>query len=212
VKKILLIEDRYERQYLFRQQTGIDLEKYNNILDNCIEDKYNTFINDILIGDFNLGAYDIIITHKSAFGNDNDIILKKLEKHCQGHNKPLVLFSGGIVGNYYNSEVYEVLELNSKIFYSQNLVLFIEAIKEQNENILMLAYGRRWKLNIILNVIENLNLYIDTKDFDLRKYVNINSLEPLNIMCDFVSINDSIEKLTEFRDCLLNIVRDEIDD
>ena len=153
MKKVLLIEDRYKRQRLFSQQTGIELEKYSDILDNCIEDKYNAFLNEMLIGDFDLSPYDIIITHKSAFGDDNDNVLKKLQEHCKKHSKPLVLFSGGIVGNYYNSEVYEVMELNSKTFYSQNLILFLDAIKEQNENLLMLSYGRQWKLNIILNVI-----------------------------------------------------------
>ncbi len=212
MKKILLIEDRYKRQRLFRQQTGIDLEKYSDILDNCIEDKYNGFLNELLQGGFDLSAYDIIVTHKSAFGDDNDVILKKLEEHCKKYAKPLVLFSGGIVGNYYNSEVYEVLELNSKTFYSQNLTLFLDAIKEQNENLLMLSYGRQWKLNIILNVIESLNLYIDTADVDLRKYVDIASLEPINIVCNTINLNDEMEKIIEFKDCLLNIVRDAADE
>ncbi len=212
MKKVLLIEDRYKRQQLFRQQTGIELEKYSDILDNCIEDKYNAFLNEMLMGGFDLSSYDIIVTHKSAFGDNNDLILKKLTEHCKKHAKTLVLFSGGIVGNYYNSEVYEVLELNSKIFYSQNLILFLEAIKEENENLLMLSYGRQWKLNIILNVIESLNLYIDTEDVDLRKYVDICSLEPINIACDTIDLNDKMDKIIKFKDCLLNIVRDAVDE
>lgn len=208
MKKILLIEDRYKRQRLFSQQTGIELEKYSDILNNCIEDKYNEFMNEILIDDFNLGSYDIIVTHKSAFGDDNGVIIEKLEKHCEKYNKPLVLFSGGIVGSYYNSEVYKVLELNSKTFYSRNLILFLEAIKKENENLLMLPYGKQWKLNIILNVIENLNLYIDTKDVDLRKYVDMDSLTSINIACDSIDINDEMKKVIAFRDCLLTIVKD----
>ncbi len=212
MKKVLLIEDRYKRQRLFRQQTGIELEKYSDILNNCIEDKYNAFLNEMFLGNFDLSSYNIIITHKSAFGDDNDVILKKLKKHCKRYTIPLVLFSGGIVGNYYNSDVYEVLELNSKTFYSQNLILFLEAIKEQNENLLMLSYGKQWKLNIILNVIESLNLYIDTEDVLLRKYVDISSLEPINIVCDTIDLKDKMKKIITFRDCLLNIVRDAADE
>ena len=208
MKKVLLIEDRYKRQQLFRKQTGIKLEKYSDILDNCIEDKYNAFLNEILLSEFDLTSYDIIITHKSAFGEDNDVILKTLTEHCKKYTKPLVLFSGGIVGNYYNREVYEVLELNSKTFYSQNLTLFLDAIKEENENLLMLPYGRQWQLNIILNVIESLNLYIDTKDVELRKYVDIGSLEPIKMVNSTIDLNDDMDKIKDFRDYLLNIVKD----
>jgi hypothetical protein len=212
MKKVLLIEDRYKRQQLFKKETGIDLEKYSDILDNCIEDKYNTFLNEMLIDNFDLGYYDVIITHKSAFGADNDVILTKLTEHCKKNAKPLVLFSGGIVGNYYNREVYEVLELNSKTFYSQNLTLFLDAIKEKNDNLLMLSYRKQWQLNIILNVIESLNLYIDTKDIELRKYIDIDSLEPINLVNKTIDLNGDMEKIIDFRDGLLNIVKDVADE
>ena len=212
MKKILLIEDRYDRQHRFKLQTGIDLEKYRDVLDNCIEDKYIEFLNEMLQGTYDLNTYDIIISHKSAFGDNNSILLKKIEDHCREYGKPFILFSGGIVGNYYNSEVYEVLELNSKTFYSQNLPLFLEAIKDKNENLLMLSYGKQWKANIILNILENLNLYIDTVDDELFKYIDMSKLEQIDIGCDTININDEMKKVMNFRDCLLDIVKDLIDE
>ncbi len=208
MKKILLIEDRTRRQQLFTIQTGIKLENFSDILDNCIEDKYNEFLNEMLQGIYDLNTYDIIISHKSAFGDNNGSVLKKLEEHCKEYDKSLVLFSGGIVGNYYNSEEYEVLELNSKTFYSKNLALFLEAVKKQNENLLMLCYGTQWKANIMLNILENLNLYIDTEDDKLFKYIKMNKLEQLDISCGIININDDMKKVIHFRDCLLEIVKD----
>lgn len=207
MKKILLIEDRHKRQRLFRQQTDIKFEDYNDILDNCIEDKYNAFLSEMLIGSFDLSSYDIIISHKSAFADANELILKKLTDHCKKHSKSLVLFSGGIVGNYYTSDEYEVLELNSKTFYSQNLALYLETIKTDNDNLLMLAYGKQWELNIILKVIESINLYIDTKDVTLRKYIDVPSLESINIISRTIDLNDEMEKIIDFRDYLLDIVK-----
>ncbi len=210
MKKILLIEDRHTRQKRFSLETGIDLEKYSDILDNCIEDQCNAFLNEMLSNTYDFTPYDIVIFHKSAFEKDNDNakILKQIKDHCKSSAKPLILFSGGIVGNYYNSEVYEVLELNSKTFYSQNLTLFLEAVKKSEENLLMLSYGKQWKANLILNVLESLNLYIDTEDIQLFKYIDMNKLTQIDIACSKVDINDDIKKITDFRDCLLDIVKD----
>ena len=40
MKKILLIEDRAKRQQLFMDETGIDLSKYSDILDNKTDVDY----------------------------------------------------------------------------------------------------------------------------------------------------------------------------
>ena len=207
MKQILLIEDRTRRQQLFSAQTGIKLENFNDILDNRIEDRYDEFLNEILQDNFDLSPYDIIVSHKSAFGDNNGSVLKKLEDHCREYGKSLVLFSGGIVGNYYNNEEYEELGLNSKTFYSQNLTLFLEAVKKQNGNLLMLCYGKEWKLNIMLNVLEHLNRYIDTEIDDLLDKIDLDSLEQIGIECDKININDSMEKMIGFRECLLKIIK-----
>ncbi len=158
---ILLIEDRAERQKLFMSETNIDLNTYSDILDNMSKEKYQKFLQDIKTDTFDLDKYTVIISHKSAFGNDNIDILQKLEKHCKLHQKPFILFSGGIDTNYYENIDFELLELNSKLFYSENLKLFLDDINDEVPNILTLAYGKQWKLNILLNVLEKINLKIE---------------------------------------------------
>ena len=100
---ILLIEDRADRQKYFMSEAGIDLNKYSDILDNRIKSKYDEFVEKIKNNTFDLGKYTVIVSHKSAFKDDNIHILKKLENHCRQYNKPLVLFSGGTDTNYYEN-------------------------------------------------------------------------------------------------------------
>lgn len=157
---ILLIEDRVDRQKYFMSEADIDLNRYNDILDNMIKSKYHEFVQKIKADTVDLDKYTVIVSHKSAFGDDNIGILQKLENHCRQHNKPLVLFSGGTDTNYYENIDFELLELNSKLFYSDNLQLFLKETEEGTSNILTLAYGRQWKLNILLNVLEKINLQI----------------------------------------------------
>ena len=147
MKKILLIEDRAKRQEHFIDDTGVDLSKYSDILDNETDKNYYELI---LNEGINLSQYDIIISHKSIGGNSK--VIDKLKEHCKKTNTPLILFSGGIAANYYNDDDNFIeMEINSKTFYSQNLEIFLKAVKSENENILMLAYGKRWELNILLN-------------------------------------------------------------
>ena len=158
MKKILLIEDREERQRLFSNETKIDLDIYSDILDNAIYERYNEVLAELKNNTFNFDQYDVIITHKSAFGEDNQIILSRIQTYCKKNNKILILFSGGIVANYYDNSEYELMEINSKDFYSENLKMFLEG--NNYENILILSYGKEWKLNILLNVFEKINYFL----------------------------------------------------
>ncbi len=157
---ILLIEDRVDRQKYFMSEADIDLNRYNDILDNMVKSKYHEFVQKIKADTVDLDKYTVIVSHKSAFGDDNIRILQKIENHCRQYNKPLVLFSGGTDTNYYENIDFELLELNSKLFYSDNLQLFLKETEEGTSNILTLAYGKQWKLNILLNVLEKINLQI----------------------------------------------------
>lgn len=75
----------------------------------------------------------------------------------------MVYFSGGISANYYNHDEYEFIELNSKIFYSENVKLFLENFRvSDSENLQMLCYGKKWKLNILLIVLEKVNYFLTT--------------------------------------------------
>ena len=162
MKKIALIEDRYPRQRKFLEQNNINLDKYCDILENFIEEKASNILENISNDSFDFREFDIIVCHKSV--ENNTVILGNLKDYCKKHQKTLVLFSGGISVNYYDNSEFELLELNSKTFYSQNLLLFLKSIKTNNEDIMMLCYGEQWKQNIVANVLEKTNLFI----FDIK--------------------------------------------
>ncbi|RLA65180.1 MAG: hypothetical protein DRQ78_05425 [Epsilonproteobacteria bacterium] len=161
--KILLIDDRTYRQNNYLNILGLDLSEYSDIVDNCIDDKYNDIVNNLNDDSFDFESYSVIISHKSAFGDNNTKLISKLEKYCKKSNKILVLFSGGIDTNYYFKENgFEHIELNSKVFYSQNLKLFLDMVSDNIMQPLILNYGIHWSLDITLNVLEKINLFIES--------------------------------------------------
>ncbi|MBL0721720.1 MAG: hypothetical protein JJV88_03985, partial [Sulfurovum sp.] len=187
MKKILLIEDRKERQQLFMNATDIDFDRYSDVLDNAIDEKYDEIFYKLKDGSFDFENYSVIISHKSAFDKDNSMIVEKLKSYCKTHKKPLVFFSGGIDENYYDKSEYELILMNSKTFYSQNIALFLEAFKNGTEDILMLLYGKKWKLNIALNLLEQLSFFLQKNQKDesvhnnaLVKDVDISLLDTIS--------------------------------
>lgn len=174
MRKILLIEDRSHRQNDFVELSNINLESYHEILDNKIDEKYEEFIENIKNNNFDLSKYDVIIAHQSIFINDFKEILGKLKSYCKNNHKKLVLFSGGNEISYINDE-YEELGLSSEDFYSKNFKIFLENFKQNKVNIRILAFGNKWKLNIMLNVLEKISLFVEShndEDLDYDEFVN----------------------------------------
>lgn len=211
MKKIVLIEDRYKRQNHFLTQIDIELEQYENILENFVEDKATILLENITNNSFNLIDFDIIACHKSV--ENNTIVLSNLQNFCKKYGKTLVLFSGGISVNYYDNNEFELLELNSKIFYSENLKFFLEAIKNENENILMLCYGNNWKINVVSNILEKTNYLIEQIEESIVFYdefagfIDIDKLSKINHSFYNLEIRNNkttIEEIKKFRDSLIN--------
>ena len=159
MKKILLIDDRKERQTKFTADTGIDLEEYSNILDNITGEDYHEYVEKLSQKDFEL-EHEVIIVHRSAFGETDINILDRLKNYCQSKHKKLIFFSGGISSTFYLKEPFEFLLVNSKVFYSNNLKIFLDDSLNSNINIVKIGYGNKWKLNIMLDVLEKINLFI----------------------------------------------------
>ena len=206
---ILLIEDREERQKHFMAEADIDLDSYNDILENMVKKKYHKFLQEIKSNSFDLNKYSIIISHKSAFGDDNIHILQKLENHCKQYNKPLVYFSGGTDTNYYENIDNELLELNSKLFYSDNIKLFLDETREGRSSILILAYGKQWKLNILLKILEKINLKISSKDnLDYEEFkldTNYYLIDDIGIQLYLPNIESGIISIVEMKKVRSNI-------
>jgi hypothetical protein len=217
MRKILLIEDRATRQEQFFNQTQIELNSYSDILDNMINEKYNNIIQKLKENTFDFKEYEVIICHKSAFKDDNITILKNIEKYCKDTHKVFILFSGGIDGNYYLEEDnYIFMELNSQRLYSENIELFLEDFRNGNIHPLILSYGTKWKINILLNILEKINLILDSEPKESILYKrfksnsNIELIEKLDIDIYQVALDGrkiSKDEMKKLRDSILESIK-----
>ena len=162
MRKIMLIDDRTIRQIKFMEETGIDINAFSDVMDNFTDDKYEVLLDEFRNDNFSiLNNYDVIITHRSAYGEINSKVLDKFKEICKQEKKSLVFFSGGISSITYFKQPFEFLLVNSQMFYSKTLELFLENYKETFKvNILQIPYGNRWNINILLNTLEKINRYI----------------------------------------------------
>lgn len=159
IKKILLLEDRVTRQINSLIKHNIDLQKGYDLIDNKIEEKFNevymsfeTFLSN------NITTYDVIIAHESKFRGTKEG--EMLTTFCRQNKVKLVYYSGGIGSTFYNINN-EILYISSNELYSEKLSLFYKDYEiNGNPKLLILAYGNKWKTNILLNAIEKLNTYL----------------------------------------------------
>lgn len=159
MKKIMLIDDKTERQIKFNEETNI-LTKYADVFENFTGESYNKLLEEFRNNDFSrLDEYEVIITHRSAFGELNGQVISTFKAICKD-NKSLVFFSGGISSVSIKNSPFKHLLLNSKKFYSDNLKIFLELSKENEPNLLVLAFGENWKINLLLNSLEKINVFI----------------------------------------------------
>jgi hypothetical protein len=148
--KIILIEDRIVRKELFLDRSGIDLSRYN-FLKEITPEEFKQVKSSINNGDktfFN--QYNLIITHKSAFTLNEQDILASI-------GKSIIYFSGGISQSFFLEYPFPCLHINSSDFYSTNLVEFLNYINKTGEiEMLILQFGSKWKLNLLLNTRDKL--------------------------------------------------------
>jgi len=186
MKKILLIDDRKERQTKFTADTGIDLESYIDILDNITGEEYYTYVDKLSQDNFEL-EHDIIMVHRSAFGETNINILDRLKNYCKDKDKKLIFFSGGISSTFYMREPFEILLINSKIFYSSNLKIFLDDAIKNDFNILKIGYGDKWKLNVMLNTLEKINKFLGYNHAeDIVYYDEFSEETQITLLNDFI--------------------------
>ncbi len=221
MSRILLIENRTLRQKRFFNETRIEIESYGDILENAIDEGYQKILDELQKDTFDFDVYSIIVSHKSAFDDYDTSLISKLEKYCQDTQKTLVLFSGGIDANYYlKDDDFELLEVNSKVFYSQNLKIFLEDFRNGNFQPLTLSYGNRWKLNILLNVLESLNVYLEKMEKEkvlytvfLRDNPDMKTMETLDMAFYEPLIEDrkiSKVEMLKFKESVLKYINESL--
>lgn len=194
MKKICLIENLSHRQKEHLEY----LTKYENILDNIIDERYEVFYSDMLAGKINLN-YGIVMIHESAFAIEHSRnFLRRIMKYCKSEGKKLVTFSGGAVSDIYLEELGR-LELKSSTFYS-NLKEFLESQNNDDDNLLILAYGKNWKENLYMDIQQKLKTFIRDNKGKLDEifpsglvysFVNLKLLPPeINNISDNFKLED----------------------
>lgn len=150
---ILLLENKTIRQ------NNIDFTNYNNIETILGDDKCNPILDIFLRDNSIFSEYDMIIIHENIYYQDKrEELFKNLEKYCE--DKKLVKFSGNNSQSYLNENI---LTLSAKKLY-ENIEIYLTEDKAEQSNILMLAYGKNWDLNPLLNILQELNLFIENFD------------------------------------------------
>jgi hypothetical protein len=179
MKKVILIEDRYKRQIDFIKKTAIDLNKISILENVCGKEKFDYFKE--LISSNNLTKFDIfdtIIIHRSSISTSEK---SRLIDYSIKNSKTLILFSGGISNvTLQNLKNGKLLTINAKDFYSNSLVQYLES---NNLNILILAFGLNWEINVKVNFLDKLNFFlIDYKP------------KPLQIIISDLEVNEYIDE------------------
>lgn len=98
---------------------------------------------------------DCIIFHKSYTFEDKSITFETIRQLFTSYNVPIVIFSGGTEGS--NKGDIEV-NMNADLMY-ENLPFFLEDYKTNGKiNISTLLWGKRYKLNALLQLQNSLSL------------------------------------------------------
>ena len=212
---ILFLEDKETRE------SRIDISNEN--IDVFIGySKCEQQLNDFIKNNEIFNKYDIIIIHESInFKKDTDII-HKIKGYCKNNAKKLVIFSGN---NSQPSLSNNTLTITAKSLYS-NIKIFLENYKNNQSNILMLAYGEHWRLNILLNILEKINMFIENleetenitfnrfkKDY-IFKIKPIMTNEEYNNLFGNEKIGSKIDlsQIKIFRDNLKQLIQDKVNE
>lgn len=189
-------------------------------MDNFTAESYEALLEKFRNNDFStLDEYEVIMTHRSAYGDLNGQVIDILKKKCEQKKKPLVFFSGGISSISIKNSPFEHLLLNSKKFYSDNLKLFLELSKNDKPNLRVLAFGENWKINLLLNTLEKINLEIGNNiEKEELRWDSFKMKTKLELISGFVKIKDpelvnhfaSIQSLKKLTNDLTNQIKQQV--
>lgn len=178
-KEILLLENKIDRE-------NINQDKLKKLAESSVleivfgDNNCNDLLNKFMDDSEQFNQYSTIIIHASIYTIEKrEKLFDRLKVQKE---KNIVIFSGegSTISLNTNSFI-----LPAKVLYSHNLEIFV---REPNRNILMLGYGKNWKINILLNILEKLNLFIDKNILEKYNFDNfedeIKLLDLKNIMDD----------------------------
>jgi len=162
MKNVVLIENRLNRMTLLCDKKSLNLKLFEQLKIYSTEE-IKALFKEIESKNFDrLDDYEIVMTHQSAW---SQVQLSSLKGYCKKKNKPLVLFSGGVSNSHLDVEQPPILTLDVDKFYSERLVLFLDHFFENGiSNLMLLQYGDKWKLNLLMEARNNLSVYLSKNE------------------------------------------------
>lgn len=146
-----------------QKNKNIDFSKYKYLKPILGENECNHILQQFETKDNIFDAYDVIIIHESIYHKDKRVeLFKSLETYCIKKSKILVKFSGN---NSQSFSYQSLMTLSAKKLY-ENIEIYLSENEKNQSNILMLAYGKYWNLNPLLNTLEVLNIFIENYSQD----------------------------------------------
>jgi hypothetical protein len=156
--KLAIIEDRISRLENF-----LDSASINDANVEVVSGRgFDLLVQQLEGGEASsLDGFNCVACHRSALKMDLREVIKG---HCRSAQKLLIFFSGGISSSFYDDTLFPFLSINSKDFYSSRLRLFINELKQENVNPLILQFGEQWKLSLFLQLRNRLALFQNRKE------------------------------------------------
>lgn len=158
MENVLLVEDRLERMAYICKKKGLNLNEFKH-LKIFTNDEFERLKESLQDAKFDvLNNYKIVITHQSAW---SQVVLSQLRVYCKKENKPLIIFSGSVNTSHLHLSNPPILIQDVDKFYSNRLLLFLdEYFKNGNINMLLLQYGDKWRLSLLLEARNNLSVFL----------------------------------------------------
>jgi len=159
MSKVVLIEDRFERMKDFLSKRKLNINQFEGL--NIITGElFETLKSEVKQKDISrIDKFEIVMAHQSAWSQAN---LSFIKQSCQSSKKLLILFSGGISSTHFNFDLSPLLVINVDDFYSKNLELFLSDYFDTGDpNILLLQYGKKWRLSVLMEARNNLSVYLE---------------------------------------------------
>jgi hypothetical protein len=162
MEKVALIENRPDRMVHLCNKKGLKLENFEQ-LKVFSNDEIKILEQDLEVKNFKrLNNFEVVMTHQSAW---SQVQLSSLKEYCESKNRPLVFFSGGVSNSHLHVATPPILTMDVDEFYSTRLVLFLDHFFENGTpNLLLLQYGNKWKLNLLMEARNNLSVFLSKNE------------------------------------------------
>lgn len=215
MKKIIFFENKIDR----KNKYNIDFEKYQNLDTIFGNEECNKELDRLLQDNSVIDQYDTILIHATIYyENKRPELFRTLKKYCKNRINLVIFSGGGDIGALNNN----VLEVTANSFY-ENIEIFLEKHQNGSSNLLMLAYGEHWDLNLLLNTLERINILIEdnddeyTEDYDdfeddfnflkIKKILNIEKYKTIFTNVDIDNDEININQIKTIRNNLINLIK-----